>query len=95
MAEGLALFTLIVTLLAAISQTIIFIYFCFSIYKILRTHNSQYKENVKRLDNYLIITLALIGVSVVSLLAMSIIDTAHGTNSGPTENDFASHLRTL
>jgi peptidoglycan biosynthesis protein MviN/MurJ (putative lipid II flippase) len=95
MAEGHALFTLIVTILGAIAQTIVFIYFCFSIYKILRSHNRQFKENEKRLDNYLITTLALIGISVASLLTMSIIDTADGTNSGPTENEIASHLRTL
>ncbi len=37
----------------------------------------------------------MIGLSVASHLAMSIIDTAHGTNSGPKEDEFASHLRTL
>ena len=95
MAEDQRVFTLIVTLLGAIASTFIFIYYSFSIYKILRTHNSQFKENEKRLDNYLITTLTLIGISVASLLAMSIIDTTYGSNSGPTENEVASHLRTL
>jgi len=95
MAEGQALIALIITILGAIAQTIVFIYFCFSIYKILRSHNRQFKENEKRLDNYLITTLVLIGISVASLLTMSIIDTAHGTISGPTEDAIASNLRTL
>lgn len=95
MAEGLELLTLIVTLLGSIAQTFIFLYYCLSIFKILKTHNSQFKENVKSLDNYLITTLTLIGLSVASHLVMSIIDTAHGTNSGPKEDEFASQLRTL
>ena len=93
--EALELLTLIITLLGAIVQTFIFFYYCLSISRILRTHNNQFKENEKKLDNYLVTTLTLIGISVISLLVMSIIDTANGTNSGPTEDLWASNLRTL
>ena len=37
----------------------------------------------------------MIGISVISVLVMSIIDTANGTSSGPTEDLWASNLRTL
>ena len=93
--EAQELFSLITMLLGAVAQTLIFMYYCFSISRILKTHNSRFKENMKSLDNYLITTLSLIGLSVTALLAMSIIDIVDGTNNPLNENKVASHLRTL
>jgi peptidoglycan biosynthesis protein MviN/MurJ (putative lipid II flippase) len=72
--------SLILMLIGAIAQSLIFLFFCISLTRLLKTHNSQSNGDIKRLDNYLITTLLLIGLSVLFLLAMSIIDIAEGTN---------------
>jgi hypothetical protein len=93
--EAEELFSLVTVLLGSIVQTLIYFYFCFSISRILKSHNNQFKENMKSLDNYLVTTLIFIGISVTTLLAMSIIDIIDGTNIEGKENIVAFHLRTL